>query len=85
MFETSRSEAESAWEGRTIGEFGPPSPPKSNNCDWLKVDRECQANCGPWDVDGSSVPETYCHGGEDVSKPEERSRRRRSLFVGAEV
>lgn len=51
----------------------------------LKAESVCQARAGPCDVDELVELETSCQGGEEGSNGDERSRKRTSLLVGADV
>lgn len=60
-------------------------PPNKRAQEVLTAERVCQAKDGPFDVEEFCEPLTYCQGGEVGSKEEEKERKRRSLFQGAEV
>lgn len=80
-----RREAESERVVNAMGEFGPPSPPKTRRVDVLNAEMVCQANAGPCGVDRLEELLINCHGGDDVPNEEDSGRYSRSLEVGAEV
>ncbi len=75
---------ESGFSGRTIGEFGPGSPPNKRISEVLKAESVCQATAGPGGARHVGQPPMYCQGGEEVSKEEEREREKRSFETGAD-
>jgi hypothetical protein len=80
-----RRPAESGRVDITIGEFGPPSPPKSRRVDVLNAERVCQANAGPWGVDKLEELLISSHGGDEMLNEMDNGRYNRSLEVGAEL
>lgn len=76
---TESNAAESLSVIRTICEFGPGWPPKSNNFVVSNAERVCQASVG----DEFGV--RRFHGGADVLKDVDRSSESKSETAGAEV